>query len=634
MAINSVTFDLSGTKRTYKLARKTQLPSGARAWTVSRRPSQEADGVLRTADWQVWGPDLCSYEDDSGYLGVDYGNDMDTRWDGACYLAPARNAVTLTTSPAGTPANVNCSAIITGPSSVRFLYLGRGTKYAKVTISTMALAAEGSTAITERITSMVKTRNAAGTEEISLGMLATAYQVVTAVAAAGGSDTLSANNETIINQIMFNPKQDSRIFGMTGQVLRGNVLTGSVGMDASAWNTVSTLAGETITPTSISVDGNLVVIGTSDGPYMLDSERGTFFPIMPHLDQHSNACKQMIEWPGKGVLIPLQTGLVIAHNGDVASIGVERFKQNTSPVQGIPVALAITAVNTVAMVIYNPVTANYWLLEGHPREAGEWHNCPFSWHVIGNLSTTAVEHMTWVGTGDAARTQPALVIGQTSNMTYTNYGRTNRHPDDTGYTYSLSGQLYLTELRREPNLVKDVIAAEFFTAGCAASRTIDVAVSGNGGAYSAYGTTTVTTNGQQRLLFQSGGVPQGHSAGYRIKPRLTFTSNAATASPRIEGKFTLQYNVRPTMIDVVEVALVLDEANNFTVEEQADTLLAMWGGLPLIVTEDANMDTAYYRVASVSVEEVQEQGGPDGGRGPVQIATIQLEKWPVTAGSE
>ncbi len=627
MTVNNVTIN----SRTYRIARGSLLPSGARSWEVTKRPSQLSDGQLREAEWQVWGPNLCSYETEDGYLGVDYGDDVDTRWEGAAYLAPARTAVTLTTNPTGTPANTNCSAFITGPSSVRYMYVGRGTKPAKVRVSDFTVMGEGAAAITERITSMVQTRNAAGTEEISLGMAGMAYQVITTVATPTTADTYSANDESIINRIMYVGRD--RVFGMTGQLLRGNILSGTTTMDASAWNTVATFAGESVTPTSMAMDGKLLIVGTSNGPYILDSEDGSFFPYMPGLDQHSNACKQMCEWPGKGVLIPLQTGLVLSRFGDVQAIGVERFKENTSTVQGIPVAVAVTSTDAFAQVVYNPVTANYWLVESRPREAGDWHNKPFSHYVMGNLSTTAVEHMTWVGTGDGARTQPALMVGQSSNMLYINYGRTNRHPDDSGYTYATSGTLYLSELRREPGLRKDVIGWEFYSAGCTANLTLTTSISADGAAYSVLGTSAVTSNGQQRVLAVSAGVPQGSNLGYRIKPKIAFASNTAASSPRIEGKFKLLYRVRPTTVNVFDFSIVLDESNNYSVEEQGDALLALWGSAPVIVAEDADMDAStYVTVQAVKVTEIQEKGGPDGGKGPIRIATIRAEAWPVSSG--
>lgn len=630
MTVNNVTIN----SRTYRIARGSLLPSGARSWEVTKRPSQLSDGQLREAEWQVWGPNLCSYETEDGYLGVDYGDDVDTRWEGAAYLAPARTAVTLTTNPTGTPANTNCSAFITGPSSVRYMYVGRGTKPAKVRVSDFTVMGEGAAAITERITSMVQTRNAAGTEEISLGMAATAYQVITTVAAPTSADTYSANDESIINRIMYVGRD--RVFGMTGQLLRGNILSGTTTMDASAWNTVATFAGESITPTSMAMDGKLLIVGTSNGPYILDSEDGSFFPYMPGLDQHSNACKQMCEWPGKGVLIPLQTGLVLSRFGDVQAIGVERFKANTSTVQGIPVAVAVTSTDAFAQVVYNPVTANYWLIESRPREAGDWHNKPFSHYVIGNLSTTAVEHMTWVGTGDGARTQPALVVGQSSNMLYINYGRTNRHPDDSGYTYATSGTLYLSEMRREPGLIKDIVAAEFYTGGSTANLTIQAAYSPDGASYINIGAAQ-TTNGWHRVLAISGvdplAVTPTTNSGYFIKPKLVFASNTSASSPRIVGKLKLQYRVRPTMINTYDFSVVLDESNNYSVEEQGDALLALWGNAPILVKEDADMDAdTYVTVQGVKVTEIQEKGGPDGGKGPIRIATVRAEAWPVSSG--
>ena len=53
------------------------------SWTVTSRPSQASDGMPKYADWRIDGPQLYTIEDTAqgeGYLGVDYGDNVDTRW--------------------------------------------------------------------------------------------------------------------------------------------------------------------------------------------------------------------------------------------------------------------------------------------------------------------------------------------------------------------------------------------------------------------------------------------------------------------------------------------------------------------------------------------------------------------------
>ncbi len=85
--------------RTYALVSDSQLPSGRRAWTRKKRPSQSSDpGVQQTASWRLNGPHGLSREDPAGgALAVDYTENADTLYESLLIPGPKRNPIDLLT---------------------------------------------------------------------------------------------------------------------------------------------------------------------------------------------------------------------------------------------------------------------------------------------------------------------------------------------------------------------------------------------------------------------------------------------------------------------------------------------------------------------------------------------------------
>lgn len=86
----------------YQLAHDELVPRGKRAWVRNVRPADISDpGVIKTARWNVSGPMGESRErpgpdGGSGFLGVDYTDNLDHRYDGLLTSTAKRNALSLT----------------------------------------------------------------------------------------------------------------------------------------------------------------------------------------------------------------------------------------------------------------------------------------------------------------------------------------------------------------------------------------------------------------------------------------------------------------------------------------------------------------------------------------------------------
>ena len=273
--------------------------------------------------WRVDGPALLSEQQyEGGPLGCDYTEGIDCRWPGRMVLGPLMTVLDCAAA-GGTVANTNGFAV--APVSMQaagpFLYAIRGTKWAKIKITAAAAALTLSSddtegALGEAATDIEYSRNAAGTEEIIIGMDNTAARVITTVG-AGATDTDAA--------VTGNYKW--RIIGLAGSVSaarevacfgRGTGTPQNLAQQVTLSTTVtlvtptvtlrSTMGGEPIVFTGFAMDGDFWIVGTSNGPYYIDPNFNTFRPLIDELDQDNAHCGQMTTWRllGPAVLIPLK----------------------------------------------------------------------------------------------------------------------------------------------------------------------------------------------------------------------------------------------------------------------------------------------------------------------------------------
>lgn len=623
--------------------------NGDRIWNVTRRPSQRGDpGKLDMAEWQTWGPDLNSFEDISGgqgFLGRDYGSNTDGRWQ-LDTLGPQINTVTLSTydrthaaSIPDTATMVPGSTLIPGPaggaantdgfaSFGHYGYFTRGTEIAKVNLSTMALARTGLNP-NEVTTTILTTRSQSGAfpNETSLGFgEQSPYQVLTIAAASPNSDTWEANDDGETARVL--GIAPDRIAVLTGNTVRGNVLSGNVTMRSPNVSTVATIAGDAIRFTGFAMDGNLWVPGTNNGPYLLDSSTATFFPVIEEIDPDDEQCRGMTKWFPMGVVLPLRDGVRYQVGGQGSSWGMERFRYNTSPVQGYPTGHA-GSTKWLYQAVRNEQTGNAWLIAWRPREVGDPHPYEFSPHVIATFSGVQSRTLAYVGTINGLRTNHTLIGGHSSNMFWMTIGRTVREIDDTNYRYAAAGTTFLTELRRKGEVIKDIEAVEFESDSCTANRTIIVGISIDSAA--AVNLSTVTSDGFQRLLAVSAGAPLSTlQGGHRIKPQIAYATNSSSAAPQVAGPLRVWWRERPETLRVFTFGLEVADGDVHTAEELQDNLEALMENVPVLVNEDIDNDSYYVRIDKVTIREVADQGGGvDSDRGRKRFVEVQATEWAV-----
>lgn len=637
-------------------------PKGERAWTVTQRPSQPDDvGALKVAEWAVDGHDFNATEQigpgqEAGYLGRDYGNGTDGRWQGVDTLGPLLNALTLTTYdlawnpsvpssgtfvpgvnliPGGAPASSGAAGYATGmawdygPSGVPYGYIIRGQQLlAKVNLSTMTLVAQNELPI-EAPTSILATRAANAAREISTGFEASAYRVLTAIAVPPNSDTWVTNSAG----------QKARILGVapdrivaedqsTLQVL-GNVMTGAVTMAAPSWSTVSTLnAFERLRFNGFNLEGSLWVIGTSNGPYVLDFDTREFTPLIDEID-NDDRNGRLAHWSygGIGTIVLLRDGSYSL--GSAASIGPEIFENNQSIVQGRPGAFG-GSTHWLYATYYNATEGDAYLLAGRPREAGDHHGHPISWHTIGVIAQEAL-FLSVLGTLNGTRTNPTVILGNGPDAVWFTVGLTAREIDDTGYRYAAAGTTYLTEMRRARGTLNDVEAVEFEVGGTAsAGKTVTVSLSLDGGSYQSF--TALTSTGFKRQLAVSSGIPDSAmQSWHRIKPKIAYATDSSSAAPQVKGTLRLFYRARPLTIRVFTITVKLPATTGRNTAEGLEEELRAFErtGTPIAV-QGIDRDLDYMRVIKVDVKEVQDRGGgADSARGSERIAVLTLEEWPV-----
>lgn len=98
----------------YQLAHDELVPRGKRAWTRTLRKADLSDpGVIKTARWNLSGPMGASREGADGYLGVDYCDNLDHRYDQLLTSTAKRNVVALAddTDPVTAPPTTTPAAI-------------------------------------------------------------------------------------------------------------------------------------------------------------------------------------------------------------------------------------------------------------------------------------------------------------------------------------------------------------------------------------------------------------------------------------------------------------------------------------------------------------------------------------------
>lgn len=515
-------------------------------------------GEPDVAEWRPYGAALLSYEDmaspSGGFLGVDYTQNVDTRWRPQVMLGPAINTVDCG-SAGGTAADSSGMALAGPMNATLYAYVIRGTKWAKIQASNMSLISDGSeTALAEAATSIIYARNADGsaTGQIAIGMDNTAYRIITTVS-GGVTDTHSAH-ASVINRIMGHAAESgavARVIGMgrsgaagTGSItVRSLELTSATTMSGGTWSTIDTIGPADVTFTGFAMDDDFMIVGTDRGPVYVDGVFSRFRFMFPEIGQDSNNCKQMTFIPWMGVVCPMATSTMLIKGLQVkTSIGPERFPTNTSPITGRCTGVA-DAGRYAYMAIYNPIVDDTYICAVRPAEAEDRHDQDYSYFPVAHFIDTSANFLRDIGTGGGVRTSPTMMGGYNDDVFWFTRGTVDREPDDSNYRFATSGTLYLTEMRRQPDWEKEVEYIEFETASCSSTETLTVKLSIDGATAEQVG-VPVTTNGYQRI-----NAPRGMFRGTRIKPQVVFASGANTTSPKLEGYLRIHYRRYEKYVD-------------------------------------------------------------------------------------
>lgn len=529
------------------------------------------------AEWTPWGPAFLTDEQgEVGKLGVDYTDNVDTRWERQSMLGPYLNLLDCGTadasvgspaSGAGTPANTNGFAV--APTSMQangpYLYAIRGTKWAKIKIASgtgaLTLTSTGAQApLAEAATSILYTRGDAHgspivyTEEISIGMRNTNFAVITAVG-SGATDTVGSGGvkaSIIARAASSSSYRDIALLGAGAGDKENKVmmitLSGAANMDATAAVTRATLAGEPLVFTGFALDGDKWILGTSNGPYYLDATFQEFRPLIEELDNDTNHCDQMGVWGAlnSSVIIPLYRSTRVSKNLSGRSVGPGVYVENGSPLQGHTSAFT-SSERWGYFAVRNAVLDKTWLCAARPTFDGDWHRYPLSFFPIVKFPD-GIECASayWVGT-QGGRTLPFVALGHDDDVAWIDEGRTDRFYDDTSYQYAASGTLYLTKMKRQPDVYKDIMWFDVETAGCDSgdeSITLSVVVTDRYGNESTIQVgAPISSNGIHRLrVSQDSPINMARD----IKPVLAFARGTTkTNSPRLVAKIRMAYTVKP-----------------------------------------------------------------------------------------
>ena len=647
-------------------------------WSMTQRPTQRGEsGGLAVAEWDLNRVGCDSFEDIAGSgigcLGIDYGDNTDARWVGVHTIGPLINTLTLPATDAhsatplgGTgllgstfylgPALANATAnglaqMYSSAAIATYGYVPHGQYVAKIRLSDMTIY-DSQLILPTNATDIVRTQAVDGSvaQEVAIGMGDTEpYWVLQqgGLATPPAKDVWNPNSGNIPAR-GFNVAPDGRAVALYSNLVRANALTGTVTMRAPNWQTIATIPGEQIRLNSVAFDGNLWVVGASNGPLLLDDEQGEFFPIFGKAIDNDNVnCLRLAEWYALGVIVPLRDGTRYQRGGIGESWGIERFGRNTSGVQGRALAHA-GSTKWLYQALYNDITGHTYIIAWRPAQIGDGHSNPMTPFTIARFSSLRCDFLSYIGTVNGERTNPTLMGGYGNNAFWMTIGRSAREIDDSNYRFATgnpAGTAYLTELRRYPEIIKDLERVEFETSHCSATQTVTVAIAVDGGsanvisgAYSSGNVINgiVNTDGFHdiRLIDDaSPNAPLSWATGRRIKPELRFRTGVNTDAPRIEGTLRLYYRWRPLMVNVYTFTIRVKDDGVGTAESYSDALLALKANAPVLMQEDMDNDSYYVRISEAQVIEIGSIGGgkDTAGTGSYRDVKIVAETWMTTA---
>jgi len=508
------------------------------------------------AIWKLGAPALNSVErTPEGLLSVSYTDNVDCRWGDVVTLGPLVTVIDCSAA-GGTAANTVAIVFSDTMSATReYLYGFRGTKWVKIRMDTAAVVSDGTeTALAEAATDAIKTTAANGTQEISIGMDNTAYEVITTVSDTA-TDTHSANNSSVLNRIFGLAGSDdaagqiaglgrSGAAGTAQNTIRQNVLSGTVTQDAPNWVTRATVSGEQIIFTGFALDGRFWMIGSSNGPYVLDSDGQRFRTYIDEIDNQTSSptnCFGLSSWSLLGTIIPLNRSTRLSQDLYGKSIGPETYRRNYSSVKG-RMGKRDGSELWDYWPIYNVVEDDTYICAVRPRLDGDMIDdaSPVVFFPIVKLTDVESKVVRYAGTR-GSQSLPKVYLGHDTDVAYFSEGRHNRFIEDSTYPYAASGTLYGTELQRFPDRLKKVKRVGFKTRDCNSSETVTCSIvyRDHMEVSQTVALPATTSNGWHWYT-----MPQGGIEARSFYPTFAFARGGTTTnSPKIVGDFVVEFEL-------------------------------------------------------------------------------------------
>lgn len=601
--------------------------TGRRALTRRMRDSQPTDpSKIVEERWTLSGPVGQSRQREDGFLGQDYSESLETRYDDLLTSLPARTTVTLNTLDLGGTGDSHLGATATlggfhlglGTSTLGVadashihedrgqVFVARGQFISQVRPDTMALVETEE--MPQRVEGMVFWQ---GQGYVGVGPNETLRRRTT-VSASGSSYATVGSIEA--GTMVATLKHCFYVDRRSANENEMRFTLDNFATESNAFQVHDT--GQT--PNGMGSYGGTALLGFSRGIHGFSSSGDPVevittardFPSTLNGKQHAT----LWGWHYTTTALGLKATIPGEVENNVGPGDIRGFEGPTGQPQ------AIFAFKDSLFLCELVGSDSYCYRGDFDPQTTPGTGRP-KWYPFGKITGSTIT----VFGATTGRTLPTLLDGEDSDrLGYTSLSVKAREIDDTNYTYSTNGGTWFGSTRMGRSLRANPRWASFQTENCTASaNTWQLAMAVDEGSYINVG-SAVVSNGNQVVFPVSAGAPLATLDGYNHKPRLTQVAASSSAPPQIRGDLTILFDVRPDQVE--EIALTVELGGQGKAgEEEFDLLAGMvdpkgTGATPIAVVLPDEVDTIYGFVHSV---ERNEDITGDG----VVAANITLLRW-------
>lgn len=627
--------------------------NGRRLLTRDYRDANGSDvGRRRRVEWEVWGGAGQSLESTAGGLGVDFLQNLDSRFerqltskiaetlvdltgadppgvDGSVFSAdPAVTVFSASSTFFGSPLGSGSSG--DGPDVVVFaeqqgyLLVGRGQLLTQVDLATWTVV---ETIVLDA--PVLDMEHWQGNVYIALGSNAIMQRVVGCSSAGMVLENVTATSPAGAVYASAVKRGSDRIWYVDAD--QGGSTYNYIGYTLDRFVTLA--APFPVGDPESGVNGlgpysSLLAVGEVDSIYTT-TDQGKPVPLSRALDTlHSTLNGTVFADPGFGWNYYLSIAGLRAHtfSGIDNPVGVGERMRSFTGHNGI--ATAVYGARGELWVVYQTTAGalyGYRCAFG-PQTGGTGQPVMFPWFYSASDTCNAI-----FATPTNAGNQRLYAIHASGTNLYYSTVAANGMDNLASLTYATAGgTAYLTTLDRNPNLLKTARLARLRDSNMESGDSWAVALgfdlnpnAPTSGTYVTVG--TATTSGGKTLTPTNGGTdaqgnptPTANISGRTIKPRITQAAAGATSStapPTLLGTLELEYDERPEQVEVITVM--------GTVSMAGISQNALWDYLRALVGAETN---GPFRCQLPDDLPPAVAGASGGGQKYVQIASVEARK--------